>query len=195
MGFIRVWLTGYWSPSKLIEELRSKTAPHWGLGAQLLRSVLVSALVYLPVHLMGRTPPTPSFLPFVPTERYYLALVWLTPVVLLAQLLMNAAVLHVLLRLLGRHSDLDQIINIIGMAALVVGAVLIPWDWAMYALGVSGQYFLGISHLVISLWAVVIEAVGLYKILRVPLGLAVVLSIITIPVGLPFAVMFMRSPF
>jgi hypothetical protein len=144
---------------------------------------------------MGRIPPTPSFLSFFPTERYYFALVWLAPIILLVILLMQSIVIHVLLRLMGRQSDIDQIVNIIGMSALIVGAVLVPWDWAMYILGVADQYFLGITHLVISLWAVVLMVVGLRRLLSVPLGLSIVLSIIPIPVGLPFAIMFMRSPF
>jgi len=119
----------------------------------------------------------------------------MAPLVLLAELLMGSVVIHVLLRLMGRHSDIDQILNISGMSALVVGVVLIPWDWAWFALGVADQYFLGISHLVIDLWAVVIMVVGLRRILSVPPWLSIVLSIITILVQLPMAMMFMRSPF
>ncbi len=151
--------------------------------------------------LSARLPPgsgathTVLFLSFIPTERYYQALIWLAPFVLLAELLMGSVLIHVLLRLMGRDSDIDQIINIGGMSALVVGAFLIPWDWAWFALGVADQYFLGISHLVISIWAVVIMVVGLRKILSVPLWPSIVLSILTIAVGLPFAIMFMRSPF
>jgi hypothetical protein len=181
MSFLRAWLTGYFSPAQLIEQLRSKPAPQWGVFAQLLRGILDSLLVYLPVSLMGRVPPTPSFLPFIPTQRYYYALIWMAPLVLLAELLMGSVVIHVLLRLMGRHSDIDQILNIVGMSALVVGAALIPWD--------------GISHLVIDLWAVVIMVVGLRRILSVPPWLSIVLSIITILVQLPMAMMFMRSPF
>ena len=195
MNFLRVWLIGYFNPTKFIEQLRSKPAPQWGIFAQFLRGILDSLLIYLPVYLMGRMPSTPSFLSFVPTERYYLALVWIAPLVLLAILLMQSVVIHVLLRLMGRHSDIDQILNIIGMTGLIVGAVLILWDWAMFALGVADQYFLGISHLVISLWAVVFMVIGLRRILSVPLWLSIILSIITIPVALPFAMMFMRSPF
>ena len=195
MSFLRAWLTGYYSPVQLIEQLRSKPAPQWGIFAQFLRSVLDSLLVFLPVSLMGRVPPTPSFLPFIPAERYYAALIWIGPLVLLAEMLMGAVVIHVLLRLMGRHSDIDQIINIIGMSALIVGAVLIPWDWAWFALAGVDQVFLGISHLVISLWATVIEVVGLRRILSVPIWLGIVLTIISIPVQLPFAMMFMRSPF
>ena len=195
MSFLRAWLTGYYSPVQLIEQLRSKPAPQWGIFAQFLRGILDSLLIYLPVSLMGRVPPTHSFLSFVPTERYYTALIWMGPFVLLAEMLMGVVVIHVLLRLMGRHSDIDQIINIVGMSALIVGAVLIPWDWVWFALGGVDQYFLGISHLVISLWATVIMAVGLRRILSVPLWLGIVLSIISIPVQLPIAMMFMRSPF
>ena len=81
------------------------------------------------------------------------------------------------------------------MSALIVGAVLIPWDWAWFALGAAEQYFLGISHLVLSLWASVILVVGLRRILAVPVWLGIVLSLVAIPVQLPVAIMFMRSPF
>ena len=195
MSFIRVWFTGYLSPTKLIEQLRSKPAPKWGILAQLIRGILDSLLIYLPVYLMGRVPPTPSFLPFVPTERYYFALIWMAPIILLAILVMQSAIIHVILRIMNRHSDIDQIFNIVGMSALIVGLVLIPWDWAMFALGVADQIYLGIGHLVISLWAVVIMVIGFQKILLVPLRLSVTLRIITIPIALPFAMMFMRSPF
>jgi hypothetical protein len=194
MSFLRAWFTGYWNPVALIEQIRSKPAPQWGIFAQLLRGILDSLLLYLPISLMGRVPPTPSFLSFLPTETYFATLIWMSPVVLLAELLLQAVVLHVLLRLLGRPSDIDQIINIGGMSALVVGAVLIPWDWAWVALGVGDQYFLGISHLVISLWATVIMVTGLKRILSVPLWLGIVLSIVTFAIGLPLGIMFMRSP-
>ena len=195
MSFLRAWLIGYYSPAQLIEQIRDKPAPQWGIFAQLLRGILVSILVYLPVSLMGRVPPTPPYLSFVPIERYYHALIWMAPFVLLAQLLMGSVVIHVILRLIGRHSDIDQILNIGGMSALVVGAVLIPWDWAWFALGAADQYFLGISHLVISLWAVVIMVVGLRRILSVPFWLSIIVIIIQFPVEVPFAMMFMRSPF
>ena len=93
MSFLRVWMTGYVNPTRLIEQLRSKPAPKWGIFAQLLRGILDSLLVYLPVYLMGRVPPLPSFLSFVPTDRYYFVLIWLAPVILLAILLMQSAII------------------------------------------------------------------------------------------------------
>jgi hypothetical protein len=195
MSFLRVWFTGYFRPAQFIEHLRSKPAPQWGIFASFLRGIFDSLLLYLPISLMGRVPPTPSYLSFVSTERYYFALIWMAPFILLIELLMQSVVIHVILRLLGRHSDIDQILNITGMTSLVVGMVLIPWDWIMYALGLADQYFLGITHLIITLWAVAIMVVGLRKILSVPTWLSIVLSIIVIPIALPFAMMFMRSPF
>lgn len=195
MEFLRLWFTGYVNPHKLIDALRFKPAPHWGFYAQLLRTVLDSALIYLPVALMGRIPPTPSNLSFIPTERYYSALIWLGPPVLSLQMLINVSFLHLTLRLMGRRSDFDQILNLVGMAALVVGAFLIPWDWSWFFIGGVDQYFLGISHLVIDLWGVFIIVLGMKRILGVPVWLGVSLNILAIAVSLPVAIMFMRSPF
>jgi hypothetical protein len=195
MGFVRLWFEGYVRPIKFIDALQSKPAPYWGIYGQLLRAGLDSVLVYLPVALMGRVPPTPSYVSIIPTERYYAALIGLGPVVLITELLIGAAFLHVAIRLSGRRSDFDQILNVVGMAALVVGAVLIPWDWMWYGIGGVDQYFLGISHLVISLWGTLLIVLGLRRILGVPVVLAVLLSVLAIPVSLPVAIMFMRCPF
>jgi len=194
MSFIRVWFIGYYNPAKMIEELRSKPAPHWGFYGQFLRAVLDSLLLYLPVALMGRIPPTPSNLSFIPTDQYYWGLIGLSPLVLGAEWLLGSAFTHVVLRLSGRPSDFDQILNIVGMATIVVGAFLLVWDWAWFALGGVNEYFLGISHLAISLWAMVIATMGLKRILGVPVWLGALLSFLGIPIALPFGIMFMRSP-
>ncbi|MFX1355254.1 MAG: hypothetical protein ACFFGP_14970 [Promethearchaeota archaeon] len=194
MSFVRVWFAGYYNPARMIEALRSKPAPRWGFYAQLLRAAMDSLLLYLPVAIMGRVPPTPSNLSFIPTERYYWHLIWLSPLVLGAEWLLGSAFTHVALRLTGRHSDFDQILNIMGFAALVVGASLIVWDWVWFSLGGVDQYFLGTSHLVIDLWGVVIGAIGLKRMLGVPTWLGALLSLLGIPVALPLAIMFMRSP-
>ena len=194
MNFVRVWLTGYYNPVKMIEQLRSEPAPHWGFYGQFLRAALDSLLVYLPVALMGRIPPTPSNLSFLPTEQYYWHLIWLSPIILGADWLLASAFTHVVLRLAGRQSDFDQILNIGGMAAIVVGAFLLVWDWSWLALGGVDQYFLGISHLAISLWGVVIGAIGLKRILGVPIWLGAMLTFLGVPIALPFGIMFMRSP-
>ena len=194
MSFFRVWCLGYFSPRRLIEQLEDKPAPQWGFIAQLLRAAAVSLVLYLPLGLTGTQPPIPSYLSFVESCRYYLALVWIAPLVIMAQWLLGAAVIHLVLRLSGRGSSIDQILNITGMAALVVGSVLIIWDWLWYAIGGIDQIWLGISHLVIDLWGVLIIVTGLKRILRVPVWLAVLLTLASIASSLPPAIMFMRSP-
>jgi len=194
MSFVRVWFTGYYNPVKMIEQLRSKPAPHWGFYGQFLRAALDSLLLYLPVALMGRIPPTPSNLSFLSTEQYYGHLIWLSPIILGADWLLASAFTQVVLRLAGRQSDFDQILNIGGMATIVVGAFILVWDWAWFAMGGVNQYFMGITHLAISLWAVVIGAIGLKRILGVPIWLGVILTFLGIPIAMPFGIMFMRSP-
>jgi hypothetical protein len=66
--FFRIWLTGYVNPAKLIAGLAGKPARHWDLYAQTLRTLMDSLLLYLPLFLMGRTPPMPSNLPFIATD-------------------------------------------------------------------------------------------------------------------------------
>lgn len=195
MSFVRVWFTGYYNPVKMIEQLRSKPAPQWGFYGMFLRAALVSLLLYLPLALMGRIPPDPSNLSFLPTEQYYWHLTWLSPIIFSAEWLLWPAFTHVVLRLTGQRSDIDQLLNVYGMSTIVVGANLLVWDWAWFALGGVNQYFSGIGHLVIVLWSVAIQTIGLKRILGVPIWLGVILSFLCIPLSIPFGIMFMRSPF
>ena len=192
--FLRVWLTGYANPAKLIDGLADKPAPHWGLYGHLLRALMDSFLLYLPLYLLGRTPPTPSYVSFIATEKYYGALVWLAPIVFTAQWILQSGVMHVALRLSGRPSDLDRILNITGMGTLVVGAFLVLWDWVWIITGGMDQHWLGYSHLLIDVWGVVIVVVGLRKLLGVPVWLGIGVYILTIASAVPLAIMFMRSP-
>ncbi|MCU0510004.1 MAG: hypothetical protein MUC34_16800 [Anaerolineae bacterium] len=192
--FLRLWSFGYTSPNKLVDALAGWPAPHTGFFAQLLRGLLDSLIVYLPPALMRRVPPTPPYLSFIPADRYYAALILLGPMVLLLELLMSAAIIHIVLRLARRASDFDALINLTGMAALVVGAVLIPWDWFWFARGGVNQIFLGISHLVISVWAWVIMFAGTRRRFAAPVWLALLANALALFGSMPLAIMFMRSP-
>jgi hypothetical protein len=194
MSFLQVWRSGYHAPARFAEGLRGRPAPHWGLLAVGLRAALISLGLYLPLHLLGRVPPFPSYLAFIPTERYYGALIWITPLVFVAQWLLDGALTHVILRLLGRASDMDQILNVYGVGALVVGAFLLVWDWAWVLVGGLNQVALGISHLVLDVWGLVLAVVALKRLLGVPIGLGVVLDLLAVATSLPLAIMFMRSP-
>jgi hypothetical protein len=194
MDFIRVWFTGYYNPARMMDQLRSRRAPLWGFYGQFLRAAFDALLLYLPLAIMGLIPPTRSYVSFLPTEQYYWHLVWLAPIVLAAEWLLGSAFVHLVLRLSGRRTDFDQLLNIGGMVALVVGAFILVWDWTWFTVGGIDQYFLGLTHLVISLWAVVIGAIGMKKLLDTPCWLGLLLGILEIPVALPLGVMFMRSP-
>jgi hypothetical protein len=194
MNFFQLWLAGYYSPARVVDELKTKPAPHWGFYAQLTRALLDSLLLYLPLAILGREPSTPSYLTFLPAERYFLASVFFVPVFLLAHWIMLSGVLHLILRLSGRPGHIDQILNITGFAALVVGAFLILWDWVWIAMGWHSDVLLGISHLVLVIWAVVITALGFRRILGLPWWLAILLNVLWLVLGEPLAAIFMRAP-
>lgn len=195
MNFAKIWFTGYINPRRFVDVLKTKPAPHWGLCAVVLRSLMVSLLLYLPAALLERQPPTPSYLTFISTDQYYTALVWLTPLVFMLQWLLGAAVIHVALRLGKHRSDIDQVLNLTGMAGLVVGAFLVVWDWFWFIAGVTNQYFLGISHLVIDIWWFVLMVTGLREISGVPARFAILACLLAFAAALPFAILFMRAPF
>jgi hypothetical protein len=194
MNFFQVWLTGYYNPSRVVDELRTKPAPQWGVYAQLTRALLDSLLLYLPLALMGREPSTSSYLAFLPTKSYYLASVFFVPVFIVAQWILLSGILHLILRLSGQPSDIDQILNITGMAALIVGSLLVVWDWVWIVVGWESDVLLGISHLVLVIWAIVITASGFHRILGLPVWLAVLLNLLWLVLGEPLGAIFMRAP-
>jgi hypothetical protein len=194
LGFFRVWLSGYYSPARFAAGLRDRPAPLWGACAVLVRCALLSLLTYLPLQLSGRVPPTPSNLSFIATEQYYGALIWLAPLVLVVQWLLGGAIAHVTLRLAGRPSNIDVILNISAMAGLVVGTFLVAWDWVWILVGGMDQILLGISHLILDIWYIVLTVTGLRRLLEVPVWLGVVLCLLIIATAMPLAIMFMRSP-
>jgi hypothetical protein len=110
------------------------------------------------------------------------------------QWLLGGAAIQVLLRLSKLRSDIDQILNVTGMATLVVGAFLVVWDWFWLVMGGMSQYTLGISHLVIDIWWIVIIVTGLKRMLSVPVWLGILLCLLSIAFAIPLAFMFMSSP-
>jgi hypothetical protein len=178
VGFFRVWLLGYVHPEAFIEELGTKPAPQWGVYGQLARALGLSLLFYLPLALLGREPSTPSYLTFLSVRTYFAASVIFAPLLIIATWLLLSAGMHLFLRLTGRPSDVDQILNITGMVDLVVGAVLILWDWLWVLMHWQSVVLLGVSHLIIVVWAVCITALGFKRILGVPVWLGVLLNLL-----------------
>lgn len=193
-GFLRTWFIGYYHPAAFAEAMRLAPSPHWGLLAVILRAAMDALLIYLPVTLLGRQPSMPSFLTFAPTERYFSFAAAISLPVFLGQWLLTCTALHVILRLLKRHSEVDLILNITGMEGLIIGAFLVVWDWVWILLGWTDYNALGISHLVIDLWGVVLSVTCFKRLLGVPVPLGIALNIIGIMLSLPFGILFMRAP-
>ena len=194
MEFIRVWFVGYYNPFEVINKLKDKPAPQWGFYAASLRAVFDSIFIYLPSAIMGKQPSTPSSLSFLSTENYYWASVFFMPVFLVALWILLSSILHLLLRLMGKNSSIDQILNITGISSLIVGAFLIPWDWIWIIFGWNNPVLLGISHIVFAIWSIIIIIIGYRKILQIPLWLAIVLNIIWLSLSVPLSMIFVRPP-
>lgn len=195
MAFLRAWVSGYWAPRRFADYVQRGRAPQWGLWAVLLRSALDALGLYLPMALLGRIPPTPSYITFLPEAKYYFALVWLVPVIFLMQWLLGGAVMHLVFRLAGRRSDFDAILTLTAMASLVVGAFLLLWDWLWFAVGGMDQMSLGISHLVIDLWWYTLVVAGLRRWSGVPVVLGILATVLGFVAVFPLSVIVMRSPF
>jgi hypothetical protein len=121
-------------------------------------------------------------------------LIILAPIVLIAGWLLSSSLMHLILRLSKRQSDIDKLLNISGFTALAIGTVIIIWDAFWLIAGGMTQYGLGISHLLIDIWAIAITTIALKRILNVPVWLGILLNIAGVAASMPFAIMFMRSP-
>jgi len=107
MSFVQVWFSGLINPSQAFEELKSKPAPMWGFWAVLIRFTTTSLTTILALYFLGRVPFAPSRLTFLTMENYYEAEIFFLPVFGLTIWLLGSAIVHVILRLAGKASDLD----------------------------------------------------------------------------------------
>lgn len=119
MSFVQVWLSGLINPVRSFEELKGKPAPNWGLWAVLTRFIPTSLFVTFPLFLLGREPFYPSYLTFLATQNYYMAQVIFLPIFGLTIWLLMSACAHVVMRLAGKGSDFDLVLNIVGMGMLI----------------------------------------------------------------------------
>ncbi len=191
---VRVWLNGYFHPSRMVSELGEQKSPLLGFGATALRGLTLSFLLYLPLVLVGREPSMPSSLPFVRTQDYFLFLVIVAPLFFMVQWLYPSVSIYLILRLLKRPCSLHHLLNTFGLVSLVIGFVLILWDWPWIMLQSKNYMLLGMTHLAADVWAIALAAICLRTILAIRMRLAVLLSIAWVALSLPPAMLIMRSP-
>jgi hypothetical protein len=116
--FLRAWIAGYYRPKTTIHILKGAPAPLWGFTAVIIRGLLDSLLLYLPLYLSGQQPSTPSALSFLSTSDYYAASVLFSSVFFLVQWLFLSALIHLIIRLAGKESNIDLVLNINGLVSL-----------------------------------------------------------------------------
>lgn len=193
MSFFRLWWLGIVDPAGAFEHLRHKPAPAWGLWAILMRFVVTSLTSILALHLLGRRPFYDAYLTFLPAERYYAAEVFFLPVFGLAGWLLSSAVVHLILRLAGRESDIDWILNVVGWGLLVVMPVVWLVDWVSIGLDVYGRGSTPAIHALVSVWEVALFGVGLSKIKGLSFWPALLLGLVVKGgVYIPLAAIFVR---
>ena len=194
MDLLHIWLLGLYRPSKAIDILAGKPAPHFGLYAMLLRGGMISLLWYLPAAFFGRLPSPLPYLTLVSAEGYFAFLAWIFPVFVLGTWLLGGALTHLLLRLGRRQSNIDLILNIGGMGGLVATVPLLIFDWTNLLLALPVPVVLwGLIHLLIDGWYVAFTVAGFRKLLGLPLWLALSLVGIDFMIGIPLAALFLRG--
>jgi hypothetical protein len=192
MNLFQLWRTGVVNPSRAFEELSDKAAPQWGFWIVLLFNVAISLFTLLPLHLLGRGPQLESVLTFLPTEDYLVAEIFFLPVLRVVVWLLEGAIIHVGIRLSGRTSDFDQILNIGGLAYLVVMPPLMLSDWVLIALDHYQVTITAFTHGFVALWGLFLSIVGLQKLLDVKIWLAFGLSLLNMVVGISIFAIFAR---
>ena len=192
MTFLRIWLLGLTKPAHMFDKLKQKPAPFWGLWAVLIRFVVTSLTTTLALYLLGRLPFAPSRLTFLPIENYYRAEIFFLPIWGLGIWLLMASIAHVFIRLAGKRSNFDQILNVIGMGMLVPMPVVWLFDWTAIGFSFYTIMPMAISHSVFQLWEVGIEAIGFNKLLGLRLPIAVMLAIAINVVYVLLAMTFIR---
>lgn len=168
MSLFQLWWTAVVHPSRAFEEVGKKPAPLWAFWVLLTFNILISLTTNLFRYLSGGEVLLPSWLSFLPDDRYLLAELFFLPLLRLSLWLLGAAVIHLGVRLMGQPSSFDLILQMGGVVYLVVMPYTFAVDWITLALGAYGLGLIAIIHGAVDLlWSLLLSFIGL----RVLLGL------------------------
>jgi hypothetical protein len=176
----------------MLDELKSKLAPQWGLWAVLVSSIISSLTTFLPLYILGRVPFSPSNLSMLPIDQYYRAQTFFFPVFALAVWLLVSGTAHIVLRLSKQQDNFDQILNIVGFSGLIFMPVDWLWDWAAIALNWYQMTTMAIVHSAFAVWEIVLITMGLKKILQLNLLLSAGLAILIVALSIALSTVFVR---
>jgi hypothetical protein len=191
--FLRIWFQGLYNPGRAIKRLQSKPAPYWGLWAILLRFGATALTSILALRLLNRKPFFPFYLTFLATDQYYTAEIFFLPLFGLACWLLAGALVHLVLRGMGKQSDFDWILNAIGFGLLIPMPVTWLVDWSSIAFGVYGRGITPLIHALISVWEIALIGVGLARMEEArPWVYALLAVLVKVGVYIPLAALLIR---
>ena len=193
MNLFQLYLTAVLRPARAFDEVKKKPAPLWAFRVLLFFNIMISLTSILALYLLKRQPFLPSALTFLSTERYYEAEIFFLPVLRMAAWLLSAALIHVGIRLAGKPSDFDQILNIGGVQYLVVMPYTFAVDWTAIALNAYGFGLIAVLHGTVDLvWATALMVIGLRRLLGIETKLALGVLLLSAAVGTPLLALFAR---
>ncbi len=191
--FIRVWFVAIHKPILAFSMLEEKPAPMWGFISILVRFIGTSLTSILALSLLNFRPFVPSYLNFLSDENYYLAEIFFLPFFGIGAWLLSSALIHLILRISGRASTIDWIMNVIGVSLLAVMPVVWLIDWSGIAFDFYGATFTIPIHAGVSFWEIGLMAIGFRRMENLSWAGALVLGmIVKIGVFIPLAAIFIR---
>jgi hypothetical protein len=191
--FTNLWFLAMVRPREAFDLLLEVPAPKWGLYSTLVRFVGTALTSILALYLLNRRPFIPPYITFLDEAEYYRAEIFFLPLFGIAVWLLSSALIHLILRLSQIDSKIDWVMNVIGFSLLVVMPVVWLVDWATIATEVYGASFTIPIHAAVSIWEVVLMAMGFRRIERLSWFTSAMLGIIVkAGVYIPLAAIFVR---
>jgi hypothetical protein len=192
MNLAAMWFYGVSKPDRMLYALLTKPAPSYGLMLVSLRFIVTSLTSILSLYLLKRLPFAPSYLSFLSEENYYGAELFFLPVWGIGVWILMGGIAHVTIRISGKQSSVDSILNIIAMGMIVPMPFLWLWDWGSIAIGHYQVINQAVSHSVAQLWEATIQALAFRKLLRLKTSFAFTLAIIINIIYILMATIFIR---
>ncbi len=193
MNIFQLWWTATVRPRRAFAAIRRKPAPWWAFRVLLFFNLMISVASTLPRLLLGYVPLLPSWLTFLPNDRYLEAELFFLPILRMATWLLAGGVIHLGIRLSGKRSDMDRILNIAGIQYLVVLPYTFLVDWTTMALGIYEFELIAIIHGMVDLvWSVALGVIGLKVLLKLSTGMALILTLLGAAFTIPLLAVFAR---
>ncbi len=193
MNLFKVWFFTIINPDKAFNVLLNKPKPFWGLYAILIRFITTSLTSIFILFIMDKKPFQPSYLTFLSNENYYKYEIIFLPIFGLAVWLLSGNLIHLILKIFKKESDNDWILNVIGWGLLTVMPFVWILDWTCMFLNYYNLIVAATIHSIISLWEIILFAIGFNKIKGLKIFPSFILGLIVkCGVYIPLAIIFIR---